>query len=259
MNKNSRKFLKTGLSLESAHHKEAIQFCNFLINAGYASFEECHEPMRENIKFYEHAVIFTDKWVVISKFSPLDEIYPFTMVDGHQLITGEGAYMAQLEKHNKDTSIFTVDMNAGIVSLNKLIFGSLDSYGEYDFHGDEAIDVVSKYMGKATLELEQENISATPAKIIQLWAYKFRKGQAYYSISEKNMDALDTRIYDLIRNDIPPALGLQSLLEEVNPDEKDGIFTYSIDTLRELSFLPRSYTRKIIVGESDPQSNMNVA
>lgn len=215
--------------------------------------------MQENLKFYEHAVIFKEKWVVISKFSPLDEIYPYPMVDGHQLITGAGVYIVQREKHNKDTSMFTADMNAGIVSLNKAIFGSADSYGEYDFYGDEAIEIASKYMGKATLELEQENIPATPAKIIQLWAYKFRKSQCSYDISEKSMDTLNTRIYDLIRNDIPPALGLQSLLEEVNPDIADGIFAYPMDTLRELSFLPRSYTRKIIVGESDPQSSTRVA
>ena len=109
--------------------------------------------------------------------------------------------------------------------------------------------------------LASHGVKPTPARVIQLWSYTHFLMLHRQSIKENGIegptkDQYHVRVYELIANDIDPFLALISLTTQANHGEAQekyhSYYAYSIDALRSLNSLPRSYIIKLLL---DADSN----
>lgn len=126
--------------------------------------------------------------------------------------------------------------------------------------GSKAIRMAKIWLADMERVLTHQGIEPTPAKVIQLWGYQgrtsyLRPTPAINGIvpvltktsTPEALALIDIRIFDLIRNDVPPNLGLQSLSALANPELAEGKFAYSVEFITSLSGVPSSYTERLFL------------
>ena len=108
------------------------------------------------------------------------------------------------------------------------------------FKGKEVVKTLETWISLQSERLRQNNVEPTPAKIIQLWAYESYAKETFQHIPWG-------RIYSLLQFNITPSIGLRSLQIENNPDyQHKQEWAYSIETLQELTELPKEFALRIM-------------
>jgi len=180
-------------------------------------------------------------------FAPLDSIH-FYDFDKDALKSGTST-RRQLRSV---FSLISVDMDRGTIDLHNSIFASkpfVNNPPMNSMHSSKTIRVLKRWLTYRQSTLDKEGIEPSFAKIIQLWAYEIKLAQLPSKIGPEARALVNKRAVDLVKNDIAPTLGMQSLSYRANPRLKEGIFDYSLGSLKEFADLPSAYTRHLLMGE----------